>query len=78
MFPEIHRRVKHKAVALSRIEGITQCEAARLCGISERTLRRAKAREIAHGDIDGAKKKRGRKSIWVPAFKDVTSCLLAV
>lgn len=76
MFEKIPRPVKHKALALSR-EGMTQREAAELCGISERTLRRARAREIEHGDIERGQKKRGPKSIWVPSFRDVRPYLLA-
>jgi len=59
-------------------EGMTQREAAEMCGISERTLRRALAREIKYGDIERGQKKRGPKSIWRPSFRNVSSCSLAV
>jgi transposase-like protein len=75
MFEKIPRAVKHNALALSRQPGMTQREAAELCGISERTLRRARAREIKHGDIERGQKKRGPRSIWVPSFRDVRSYL---
>jgi len=70
MYDKIDRKKKQAAVTLNT-RGLTEQAAANACGISERTLRRSKTRYHKFGDIEGGDKKRGRPSIWIPAFKDV-------
>jgi transposase len=70
MFYKIDRKKKQAAVTLNA-RGLKEQTAANACGISERTLMRSKSRYRKFGDIEGGGKKRGRPSIWIPAFKDV-------
>jgi Homeodomain-like domain len=70
MFEKIPRKNKQQALILNA-QGVTEETAAKACGISERTLRRAKAKHRKFGDIEGGGKQRGRPTTWIPAFKDV-------
>jgi transposase len=71
MFEKVPCKNKQQALILNA-QGMTEMSAAKASGISERTLRRAKAKYRKFGNVAGGGKKRGRPSIWIPAFKDVT------
>ena len=62
MFHKIARKKKQQAVILNA-QGLTEAAAAQACGISERTLRRAKAKYRKVGDIEGGGENRGRRTI---------------
>ena len=71
MFEKVSRKKKQEALLLNA-QGMTEKEAAQASGVAERTLRRAKEKFRKFGNVEGGSKKRGRLSIWTPAFKDVT------
>jgi len=70
MHEKIPRVMKQKAIIMCQ-KGATEADAAKACGISERTLRRAKSNQRQFGDIDGGHKKRGRPTVFVPLFVSV-------
>jgi hypothetical protein len=53
--------------------GVKQKHVAKACGISECTLRRAKARQSKFGDVEAGHKIQGRKTVFVPSLEDVIS-----
>ena len=76
MFEKIPRKNKQQALILN-MQGVTEEAAAKACGISERTLQRAKAKHRKFGDIEGGGKAGGRPTMWIPVFKDVPHFLVA-
>jgi Homeodomain-like domain len=72
MFEKVPRKSKQEALLLNA-QGMTEESAAKACGISERTLRRAKAKYRKFGDVEGGVKKTRKPTFWIPAFKDVTT-----
>ena len=67
---KISREVKHEALTLVT-RGTKQAEAAAKTGISDRTIRRARSKAKNHGDIEGGKKKVGRKAKLTPEMEGV-------
>ena len=72
MFEKVSCKKKQEALLLNA-PGMTEKEASQASGIAERTLRTAKEKFCKFGSVEGGSKKRGRPSIWTPAFKDVTN-----
>jgi len=70
MFEKVLHKNKQWALILN-VQGVTDEAAAKACGISEHTLRRAKAKHCKFGDIEGGNKWRGRPTIWIAIFRDV-------
>lgn len=68
---KVSRRKKLDAVNLY-VAGDTRKEAARLTNMSVSTLDRAKKKQQMHGDIEGGKKKRGRKPLITPEIFNVS------
>jgi len=61
IMPEkLSRVTKHEALALLQ-NGSNQAHAASVLGISDRTIRRVKSKAKNYGDIEGGRKKAGRK-----------------
>lgn len=67
---KISRRKKLDALTLMA-SGHTREHAAHLTQISKSTLARAKRRQRLHGDIEGGKKKRGRRAKFTPEIINV-------
>ena len=54
-------------------KGVKPKQVARGLGISESTVYRAKRRIKEYGDVEGGKKKAGRKPLLPPGIQDVFS-----
>ena len=70
MFDRIPRETKLTAILMDA-KGVTQSEIASTLGISESTIKRAKARDLKYGDIDAGYKKCGQKPIFGPCMRHV-------
>ena len=77
MFDTISNGTKSAAI-LMNAKGVTQSEIASILGISESTIKRAKARDLKYGDINAGYKICGRKPVIGPCMRDVLSLLLEV
>ncbi len=72
MAGRISRDTKQDAVIMNA-KGVTQPQIAAALGISESVIKRAKARDRKYGDVEGGKQKCGRKPLFGPCMRDVTS-----
>lgn len=72
MLEKITREVKHDALIMTA-KGANQVDVAESLGISDRTIRRAKSKLRRYGDIEGGKKKPGRKQKITYPMEDVDS-----
>ena len=70
----VSREVKHQALTLLQ-KGTSQVKVADHLGVSDRTIRRLKSKAEKHGDVEGGKKKTGRKSKLSPEMELVLSSL---
>ena len=70
MFDKVSRDKKHDALILSA-KGIKTADVAVALQMSELTIRRAKARQQKHGDVEGGQKKRGPKGALPLGNQDV-------
>jgi hypothetical protein len=68
----ISRREKLDALTLVA-RGQTRAHVARLTHLSVSTIQRAKRKQRLFGDIEGGKKKRGRRAIFTPEIINVTT-----
>lgn len=75
MIEKISRDTKLDAVIMN-VKGVKQVDIAASLGISESTIKRAKARDRKYGDVEGGYKKCGRKSLFGPCMRDVISAIV--
>jgi Helix-turn-helix domain len=68
----IPRREKLDALTLVA-KGHTRAHVARLMHLSVSTIQRAKRKQRLYGDIEGGKKKMGRRAIFTPEIINVTT-----
>jgi hypothetical protein len=69
---KVSRRKKLDALTLVA-PGHTRAHAARLTHISKSTVARSKKNQILYGDIEGGKKKQGRRPKFTPQIINVIS-----
>jgi transposase len=74
MFDKVPQGLKSSAI-LMNARGVPQREIASILGISESTIKRAKARELKYGDIDAGYQQVGRKPLFGPSIREVLSSL---
>jgi transposase len=70
MFERVPRDTKLNAVITNQ-KGVRQADIGAALGISESTIKRAKARERKYGDIEAGYQKCGRKPLFGPCMRDV-------
>jgi len=71
----IDRRIKIDIINFDA-KGWTEPEIAETLGVSERTVVRVKSRFRKFGDVEGGRKKNGRKSLMDPGMENVWPFLI--